>query len=35
MEEKKRRSWIVYASPAGTTRHVAQLVEKQLAKLGY
>jgi ferredoxin len=35
MEEKKRRSWIVYASPAGTTRHVAQIVGTQLEKLGY
>jgi ferredoxin/flavodoxin len=34
MESMKTRSWIVYASPAGTTRHVAQVVEEQLKKLG-
>ena len=35
MEDSKVKSWIVYSSPAGTTRHVAQVVEKQLKELGY
>ena len=35
MEEKKRSAWIVYASPAGTTRHVAQVAGSQLKTLGY
>ena len=35
MTERKRSSWIVYASPAGTTRHIAQVVGKQLEKLGH
>lgn len=35
MTQKKTKPWIVYASPAGTTRHVAQVIENQHEKLGY
>ena len=35
MQDSKVKSLIVYSSPAGTTRHVAQIVGTQLEKLGY
>ena len=35
MKDSKVKSLIVYSSPAGTTRHVAQVVGTQLEKLGY
>jgi ferredoxin/flavodoxin len=34
MDSKKKKVFIVYFSPAGSTRHVAQVIEKQFLALG-
>jgi ferredoxin/flavodoxin len=34
MDSKKKKVFIVYFSPAGSTRHVAQIIEKQFLALG-
>jgi len=35
MENNDKRALIVYSSPAGTTRHVAQVIMNTLNSLGY
>ena len=35
MQDSKVKSLIVYSSPAGTTRHVAKVMEKKLKEQGY